>query len=193
MALPLHRVFGGVVSLLTAGSVGSVAFSAATNGAGSPAVPQHEGAAPSEDSPQTPAPEGNSGESLTGGAIATTGSSSADQEHASEDEQRSTDNGSKKLYTFQLKGPNPSSVTVLCEEGQKFDFGTDGSQKIYLGCQQDGNTDKFDSGRLLGSGNKVTCTLQSNTTTFECVVESTTKTYKFGQKYGDEYVYLDTL
>ncbi|AFO51826.1 hypothetical protein MHLP_01230 [Candidatus Mycoplasma haematolamae str. Purdue] len=186
MLLSPHKVFGAVVSALAVGSVGSVAFSAASENKGL------------GDSQQTITHGSLEGHSVEGGsnlarAAETNSTLPTVGSDLSEEEFPEVDQGERKTYSFFFKGNKGVKQNIACPGPLKPDFGKTGDGlKAYIGCTQEGNDVKIDSTDVLGASDRIICSVLQGTQEFECSMISG-KTYTFGEKEGMEFIYLRYL
>ncbi|AFO51827.1 hypothetical protein MHLP_01235 [Candidatus Mycoplasma haematolamae str. Purdue] len=182
--------------MLTVGSMGSVAYTSVRGGgADVPRADQANAVSTSVElggaSPDLP--NGDQPGSTESPDNVSSGPQEVQSDGVGAHEEQDTTSSAGVTYTFLLKGASSSSATIVCTGGQKPDFGTiESTNKVFVGCTQEGQGGKFDSGPLLGSKAKITCTPKGNSQSFECEDNDPQKGYRFGSKDGTEYVYIES-
>ncbi|AFO51816.1 hypothetical protein MHLP_01180 [Candidatus Mycoplasma haematolamae str. Purdue] len=165
MALAARQVVGGVFSLLGLGSLGSVAYSAATKPyvtlpdpsslpiSSVDSVDQKETSLPDVLPADSPAPHLEDDSKSSG---------------PSETDEQDDYKGPWTTYSFFLRGKETEKDSINCPVVLKPDFDYWG-ERVYIGCGQHGNERQIDSGSLLKGNGVISCTASGNTGTFECV------------------------
>ncbi|AFO51815.1 hypothetical protein MHLP_01175 [Candidatus Mycoplasma haematolamae str. Purdue] len=183
MILTSHKVAGVAFSLVAAGGLGGVAYSAATNEGHIKLF--GETTKDLEVPVVTLTSEGMQSDQALPRAEHEDPLGLSPEETREEDERVRQAEANRTTYTFFFKGNSGAKESISCPEGLKPDFDTGGSGKVFITCRQEGSDQTFHSGGDLGSGNKLTCTYQKNSKGFECSNEKT-KRYKFGEKDSEQ-------
>ncbi|AFO51825.1 hypothetical protein MHLP_01225 [Candidatus Mycoplasma haematolamae str. Purdue] len=190
-----HQVVGGAFSLLAIGSVGRVAYSAFTKSDIKSEQLIREEDSGNSDRLEDNLPEGNlQGEEPVdrqADAESLVQLGDSDKNELSDEDPHA---GKKQTtYTFFFRGKKDVTVNIACFEGQAPNFDKlESNNKIYIGCAQEGNETKIDSGVLLGSKGTITCVAPASSNTFECSGDKS-PVYTFGEKSGEEIVYIKEI